>query len=98
MVVRPSAPSRSARSSWVVPKILRKSLVRKPPSFLAADAVIVFTQRLPRRRDPNISPANEKPESYGGGGVRGGVYPRSCDAIATAEYCVASCSPRLGEW
>jgi hypothetical protein len=31
--------------------------------------------------DPNSSGTNEKPESYGCAGVRGGV-PRSCDAVA----------------
>ena len=50
MVLRANDPSLSAISSCPGPKILRKSFVRNPPRFFAADAVIVFTGAPPTYR------------------------------------------------
>src|SRR5437899_12264056 len=47
MVLRASAPKRSAILSCARPKTRRKSLARNLPSLLAANAVIVFTGHLP---------------------------------------------------
>src|SRR5690348_5018709 len=46
MVLRAKEPKRSAISSCAGPKTRRKSLARNLPSFLAANAVIVFTDHL----------------------------------------------------
>src|SRR6266576_6745593 len=46
MVLHAKEPKRSAISSCAGPKTRRKSLARNLPNFLAANAVIVFTDHL----------------------------------------------------